>query len=146
MNKKLINKISTELWNFIPQYHKFMHNFEKNKSNQLLNKSKKKALMIIHYHGEMYMSKLGECIDLQKGSLTTLIDSLENNGYIKRKFLTSDRRKTVLTLTNKANNIINNRQNDMEEYISILFKKLSDTEITQLLNSIKMLTKIMAKI
>jgi|GEM_PF-2331581 len=150
MRKDIIRDFSYEFWNFIPFYHRFMHNFfnktSKNPLSNKLNKNKKKALMIIHYHGEMCMSHLGECIGLQKGSLTTLVDALEREGYIKRKPHENDRRKTILTITKKTIDIVKTRQENMEDYVTETFNDLKNDEIIELLNSFKKIIYIMKKI
>ena len=146
MNEKLIGDFSFAFWNFIPQYHRFMHKYYNRCSKFSLNKNQKKAMMIIHYHGKMCMSYLGECIDLQKGSLTTLVDSLEKEGYIKRLPQTNDRRKTILTLTTKANDLVKKRQNEIKGYIHESFKNISNNEIEELINSFRKITNIMEKL
>jgi MarR family transcriptional regulator, organic hydroperoxide resistance regulator len=135
-----------EFWDFIPQYHRFMHKYYKQQSKFLLNKNQKKVLMILYYHGEMYMSRLGECIDLQKGSLTTLIDSLEKDGYIKRQQQSNDKRKTMLALTKKAHALIKSRQKKMKEYITHVFKNISTSDIEDLVRSFKKISSIMKQL
>ena len=146
MNEQLTEEFSFAFWDFIPQYHRFMHKYYNRCSKYSLNKNQKKAMMIIHYHGEMCMSHLGECIDLQKGSLTTLVDSLEKEGYIKRLSRTDDRRKIILTLTTKATDLVKKRQNEIKGYINESFKNISNNEIEELISSFKKITNIMKKL
>ena len=63
------------------------------------NKNQKKALLIIDHRRRITASDLGHCLDLRKGSLSTLIVALEKYQFIKRTMDPDDKRKSWLSLT-----------------------------------------------
>lgn len=67
-----------------------------------LNKNQNKAILIIGGVGEIMPTNLGKCLDLQKGSLTSMIDALEKEGLVCRRGDPGDRRKILVSLTEKG--------------------------------------------
>jgi DNA-binding MarR family transcriptional regulator len=63
------------------------------------NKNQKKAMFLIYREGKATASELGKFLNLQKGSLTTLVDSLEELQWIRKEPDGRDRRKIWLYLT-----------------------------------------------
>jgi DNA-binding MarR family transcriptional regulator len=74
-----------------------------------LSKQQFNVIQIIGLMGEMIPSYLGLCMDMDRSSLSRMIDSMEKKGIVNRKIDTEDRRKTVISLTKKG-----------EEYFEIL--------------------------
>ena len=87
--------------------HLFHKNFAKTlhpirNSQYNLNKNQNKAIIIIGAAENIMPTTLGKYLDLQKGSLTSMIDALEKDELICRKKDPEDRRKTLLVLTEKG--------------------------------------------
>jgi len=83
---------------------------------------------------------------MEKGSLTTLIDSLEKMDYVKRLDDPNDRRKKMLSLT--AEGIIQLRviEEQSKKSFADMIVKLNESEIDEMFTSLKSLVKILRKI
>ncbi|WP_048119289.1 MarR family winged helix-turn-helix transcriptional regulator [Methanosarcina vacuolata] len=75
------------------------------------------AILIIGTMGEMIPSYLGLCMNMDRSSLSRMIDSMEKKGIVYRKTDIEDRRKVMINLTEKG-----------EEYYEILKKKVEETQ------------------
>jgi len=87
---------------FLPLYHRaFGSVFEKarEEDQKRYSKNQSKALMLLNEHGAMLPSRLGSCLNLQRGSLTSMVDSLAESGYVRREPDEEDRRKVWIRLT-----------------------------------------------
>jgi DNA-binding MarR family transcriptional regulator len=60
------------------------------------------ALAQLWESGPMTMSQVGSSIGLSRAAVTSLIDRLEAAGYVERREDANDRRRTIVTHTDKA--------------------------------------------
>ncbi|WP_269851814.1 MarR family winged helix-turn-helix transcriptional regulator [Methanosarcina horonobensis] len=58
--------------------------------------------MIIGTVGEVIPSYLGLCMNLDRSSLSRMVDSLEKKEIVKRRIDPEDRRKVLISLTEKG--------------------------------------------
>lgn len=101
MDLQTIRELNNQFYQYITLYHnKIGYIFSKD--NDILpkcNKNQRKSLLVIKNEGEVIQTELGRCMDLKKSTLTTLIDSLEEKGLVKRSDDKMDRRKKWVSLT-----------------------------------------------
>ena len=64
-----------------------------------VNKTQLKALIIIKNNRKISMTDLCNKLNIEKGSLTSMIDDLSEKGYVTRERDTADRRKYIITIT-----------------------------------------------
>ncbi|WP_425807169.1 MarR family winged helix-turn-helix transcriptional regulator [Desulfitobacterium sp. Sab5] len=64
-----------------------------------LKKNHIKILIILYKHEYITMTEIGKMLDIEKGSLTTLIDSLVENDFVNRSNDPNDRRKSLVSLS-----------------------------------------------
>jgi len=116
------------------------------RSDKLGNKNQVMAIMIIGKAETISMTSLSKFINMEKGSLTTLIDSLEKMDYVKRLDDPNDRRKKMLSLT--AEGIIQLRviEEQSKKSFADMIGKLNESEIDEMFTSLKSLVKILRKI
>jgi len=116
------------------------------RSDKLGNKNQVMAIMIIGKAETISMTSLSKFINMEKGSLTTLIDSLEKMDYVKRLDDPNDRRKKMLSLT--AEGIIQLRviEEQSKKSFADMIVKLNESEIDEMFTSLKSLVKILRKI
>jgi len=114
MREEKLKELFNLMYEFMPLYHQTMGSIYKKDYDiePKLNKNQQRAVFIIKKHERISPSALGICLDMQKGSLTTLIDSLERYDFVKRIGDKNDRRRQWIYLTKKG-----------ETYISILIEK-----------------------
>lgn len=63
-----------------------------------INAHERLALAALWAEGPMTMSQLGAWIPLSRAAVTTLVDRLEEAGYVRRSADANDRRRTVVTV------------------------------------------------
>ncbi|MCD7754738.1 MAG: MarR family transcriptional regulator [Firmicutes bacterium] len=83
------------------------------------------VLRILHDNGPMTQKALQERLAIQPGSVSELVTKLENKALITRRKDTEDRRRVVLTLTEKGASAKRDHPAYPEEH---LFDTLSDEE------------------
>ena len=75
------------------------------------------------------ISELVKKTQLKKSTLTSMLDRLENMGYVKRQRSKKDRRKILIKRTNKDKNLESKYVELSEELTKLYYKGFSKTEI-----------------
>lgn len=127
MNEETLNELQMALMKLMPLYsHKVGRIFKKCYSPIYgCNRTQNKALLMLNYHHKLMLSQLGEMLDMPKGSLTSMIDSLEQKGLIFRESDPKDRRKTYVDLTSKGKEYIAAKMADYKKHLRKQLNKLS---------------------
>ncbi len=131
--------------------HLFHKNFSKifhhiGNSPYNLNKNQNKAILIIGGVGEIMPTTLGKCLDLQKGSLTSMIDALEKEGLVYRKGDPRDRRKVLVSLTEKGRAYRDRFTEELGKNYSEILNRLTEEDIATYQESLKTMLGIMKKL
>jgi DNA-binding MarR family transcriptional regulator len=111
-----------------------------------LNKNQNKAILIIGGVGEIMPTTLGKCLDLQKGSLTSMIDALEREGLVSRKGDPEDRRKVLISLTEKGRGYRDWLTEELEKSYSEVLNRLTEEDIAVYQESLKTMLGILKKL
>ena len=113
------------LWSFAPAYQRWSESLlvEKGLSPQRL-----RILGSIHERGPRIMSELKEELGVTATNVTALVDSLEKDGLVIRKRHPTDRRATVIELSNKVMTELSPRCTEYKEQVAELFSDLSEKE------------------
>ena len=84
-----------------------------------VNKTQLRALVFMRNYGEISMTELCAKLNIEKGSLTSMIDDLSKKGYVYREKNLKDRRKYMIVITQEGKEIaadfIEKLSNDLEE-------------------------------
>ncbi|MDC3413133.1 MarR family transcriptional regulator [Aquibacillus sp. 3ASR75-11] len=72
-----------------------------------LNPTEFGVLELLFHRGDQPLQKIGEKILLASGSITYVVDKLEEKKYIKRKPCPEDRRITYASITDKGKELLN---------------------------------------
>jgi MarR family transcriptional regulator, organic hydroperoxide resistance regulator len=131
--------------------HLFHKNFAKTlhpirNSQYDLNKNQNKAIIIIGAAENIMPTTLGKYLDLQKGSLTSMIDALEKYELVCRKKDQEDRRKTLLVLTEKGEKYREWLIGEFEKNASEILKKLGEEDIIEYRKSLQTMFNILKKL
>lgn len=119
---------------------------DKNKTDDLCNKNQGMAIMIIGKAGQITPTTLSKFINMEKGSLTTLIDSLEKMEFVVRSGDPNDRRKVLLSLTSKGTEYMETIEERSQKGLSLMINNLNEKEIDRMYISLKTLVEILKKI
>ena len=95
-------------------------------------KNQKRAIMLIAKRQDVTSSELGLCLDMRKGSLTSLLDSLVTMGLVVRKPDDIDRRRTLLFLTEAGNDYFATMMKRHETMFLQIFSTLSPEDIDRI--------------
>ena len=75
------------------------------------------------------ISELVKKTQLKKSTLTSMLDRLENMGYVKRQRCKKDRRKILIKRTNKDKNLENKYVELSQEITKLFYKGFSKAEV-----------------
>ncbi|MGN1033962.1 MAG: MarR family winged helix-turn-helix transcriptional regulator [Intestinibacter sp.] len=110
-----------------------------------VNKTQLRALVFMKNYGEISMTELCSKLNIEKGSLTSMIDDLSNKGYVYREKNLKDRRKYMIIITEEGKKIAadftEKLSNDLEEK----FFKLNDQDRAKYLEAIQTLETLLNK-
>ncbi len=83
------------------------------------------------------ISELVKKTQLKKSTLTSMLDRLENMGYVRRQRCKKDRRKILIKRTNKDKTLENRYVELSGEITKLFYKGFSKTEIDRFENDLK---------
>lgn len=129
---------------FHKNFSKVFHHIQNNSYN--LNKNQNKAIMIIGASDNIMPTTLGKCLDLQKGSLTTMIDALEKENLVYRKGDPEDRRKTLISLTEQGKEYRRWIIGEIEQNASKIFERLEEEDIDTYQMSLQKMLNVLKKL
>ena len=110
-----------------------------------VNKTQLRALVFMRNYGEISMTELCAKLNIEKGSLTSMIDDLSKKGYVYREKNLKDRRKYMIVITEEGKQIAadftEKLSNDLEEK----FFKLNTEDREKYLDAIETLETLLHK-
>jgi DNA-binding MarR family transcriptional regulator len=124
---------------------KTLHN-NNDHADDFCNKNQIMAIMVIGKAESITPTALSKFINMEKGSLTTLVDSLEKKDYVQRFSDPSDRRKILLSLTAKGIKQMRIIEAQSQTVFAAMITNLDSSEIDEMYIGLKSLTKILKKI
>ncbi|WP_394233520.1 MarR family winged helix-turn-helix transcriptional regulator [Niallia oryzisoli] len=98
------------------------------------------VLEVLYHKGRQTINEIGNRVLITSGSMTYVIDKLENRGLLKRIACPNDRRAIHVTLTNDGNNLLEKIMPEHQELVDFIFDSLEDGEkeiIVTILQKIK---------
>lgn len=97
-------------------------------------------LLVISENDGITQKKAGQIQQVDRTTVTQVIDYLEKRGYVVRKKIDSDRRAYGLSLTNDGALMAKMIYNEIDKAQTKYLKKLSNKEIVTLKNILLLLT------
>ena len=92
-----------------------------------------RLLGTLHCNGPQIMSDISDELGVTRRNVTALVDALEEEGLVRRMPHPSDRRATVIELTEKGAETTGNTYNDHRTGVAELFTSLSEDEKQELI-------------
>jgi MarR family transcriptional regulator, organic hydroperoxide resistance regulator len=111
-----------------------------------LGKQQLNAILIIGTMGEMIPSYLGVCMNMDRSSLSRMVDSLEKKGIVSRRTDPEDRRKILISLTEKGERYYEILQDKVEEVQASTTGFLDEQDLKEYKSCIKTEVRILKKI
>lgn len=111
-----------------------------------LNKSHIRTLFLVGKKKNLISSDLGKLIGLERGSVTTLVKYLMEEGYLDKVQCENDKRKQFLTLTEKGRRTVEELNVLYVREISHAFSKLDNEEIEKFIASLDTIVEIIHRL
>ena len=110
-----------------------------------VNKTQLRALVFMKNYGEISMTELCAKLNIEKGSLTSLIDNLSKKGYVYREKNLKDRRKYMIVITEEGKKIAADFTEKLSNDLEAKFFKLDTDEREKYLEAIETLATLVNK-
>jgi MarR family transcriptional regulator, organic hydroperoxide resistance regulator len=94
-----------------------------------INSAQGRIMFVLWEKDGVSIMELAQRTSLQKSTLTSMLDRLESNGYIKRSHSEKDRREILIYRTNKDKQFQNEYQKVSKEMTDLYYKGFSEKEI-----------------
>lgn len=146
-----MNEIIKEIIDFVsktfPKIHAslYLESLKEYAANINVNRTQLRALVFINNNGEITMTDLCEKLNIEKGSLTTMVDDLTKKGYLTRTRDSRDRRKYILNLTTSGEDIAKDFLEALGTRLESRFLELNEEDRNKFMYSIKNLEEILIK-
>jgi DNA-binding MarR family transcriptional regulator len=96
-----------------------------------INPAQGRILFVLWENDEIPIIKLSKKTQLEKSTLTTMLDRLEKDGFLQRIASKEDRRKIIIKRTNKDRLFQNTYYKISDEMNELFYKNFSEKEIIQ---------------
>jgi len=90
---------------------------------------------------QITITKLSEILGVKKASVTQMIHSLMSKGYIKKAKDDSDRRSSIIELTDKGNKLMESEESVYQSFMNQICKSLDTQDLKQLEHLLAKLAK-----
>ena len=126
--------------------HKVFHDFKPDTGDATLNRTQLRTLMAIHLERAPHMSQVCRQLDLEKGSLTPVIDSLIELGLVNRERNHHDRRKINLALTGRGEELLSLHRRQAHRHLLAKMESLSEEEVARFSEAFAVIYEITLKL
>jgi len=99
-----------------------------------LSRARASVLWALHRQGPMTQRELSDAVGVTPRNITGLVDALEACGHAVRNPHPSDRRATIVSLTDKGNETMDGVQNGYRESASRLFSDMPEEDLAAFLS------------
>ncbi|MDF1567276.1 MAG: MarR family transcriptional regulator [Spirochaetaceae bacterium] len=126
-----VHPVTSCLMDFIPQFilhidpivHHTEHEGRRMTENQI------KVIMMLHYTREANPGDISDVLNIPKGSLTTVLRSLRQDGFVSRRMTPLDERSYNVMLTDKGSRFVEFHVGKCHEQLDRLFSEMNDSEL-----------------
>ena len=126
--------------------HKVFHDFHPASGALDLNKTHMKVLMIIYIENNPYMTRVCHHMNMEKGSLTPVIDRLIGMKLVERSRNAGDRRKVNLHLTELGLSLVQANLHRAHRHILEKLKHLPKAQMQRFKNALLDLHEITSQL
>lgn len=95
------------------------------------------VLELLYHKGDQPIQKIGEKILITSGSITYVVDKLQQKGYVQRVACPTDRRVTFTALTNEGRQFFEEIFPKHKQLVEEIFSPLNEKEVAQLIINLK---------
>ncbi len=95
------------------------------------------VLEVLFHKGMQTIQQIGKSILISSGSMTYVIDKLEQKGLLRRSACPDDRRAIHVTLTDTGNDLMKKVMPEHETFVDSVFDSLDENERNTLVNLLR---------
>lgn len=110
-----------------------------------VNKTQLRALMFINNYGAISMTDLCAKLNIEKGSLTSMVDDLTTKGYVIREKDVADRRKYLINITEDGVGLASDFMGKLSYNLEEKFVRLTEEDRIKYIEAINTLQNILGK-
>jgi DNA-binding MarR family transcriptional regulator len=111
-----------------------------------VKKNQMKILNILYHYDGLTPTGIGKMLDIEKGSLTTMIDQLEAMDFVIRTVDPDDRRKFLLSLSEAGRQQMDKTMEQYTAGLADLFQDIDPKEMDMFVNSLKYVVDFVKKL
>ena len=144
----IYDDIRLDLIKFISLFHKlFKPAFQREDGDiYMCSKNQIRAVMIIGRAESISPSVLGKYMDMEKGSITSLVESMEKLGLVYKNDDLNDKRKIWIHLTDEGKKYFNKQEKRFIDQIELLFSCISKEETNEFSQNLKNVVSTLEKV
>ena len=92
-----------------------------------ISETEMEIILYVDKHGAQKMKHIGETFGIKFSTLTSLVDKIEDAGFIKRVNSKEDRRSVLITLTKKGKKLVDEYDQQAIKYSEVISKQKDDS-------------------
>lgn len=148
MNNQDAKELHNLLFSFMGLFHeKFLIRFRQSVPEITgLKKNHYKIMGLLSHHDFLMSSEIGRRLDIEKGSITTLIDQLVDKGLVIRQSDPNDRRKWQVLLSTTGREQMNILLEQHSREIICYLQEMDTSETERFLNCLRYAVGFMKKL
>lgn len=127
---------SRQVWQLFSSFHllrrKLLHDHLHDPALTSISRTQFKTLLTLYHHGGDTMGAVSEYLGLERGSFTTVADTLLDQGLIQREQNPRDRRQSLISLSQEGLALIERDQRRMDASLADQLTDLSPEEQNRL--------------
>jgi len=124
---------------------KFNHTIKEDFKDTGLTVPQIHIIRILHNNERLKISEISKKMSLVNSTVSGIIDRLEKQELVKRIRSESDKRIVYIELTNKANELVKDLRQTIDNYFEGVFVNCSKEEIDTILDGLQTLKKVLDK-
>ncbi|PSR35149.1 MAG: hypothetical protein C7B46_01695 [Sulfobacillus benefaciens] len=114
------------------------------KPERRLTRLQRFLLITIARQGPLSMSQLGQILDVSQTTISQFVGTLESQGWIVRDFDPNDRRRHLVAMTTKGQNLVEQIQMTHHHYVERILSELTAQERAQLVAIAEHIASVLA--
>ena len=147
MNYQEAKELHDLVFSFIGMFHeKIFYRFRQyHEGIPWMKKNHIKIINLLYQHNYLTSTEIGKKLDMEKGSLTSLIDQLKNRGLVIRTNDANDRRKFLISLSTKGREEVEKILDYHIKEINDFFKEVNPDEMKDFVFKLRHVVDFMKK-
>lgn len=102
-----------------------------------INLNEYAVMELIYHRGDQPIQSIGKRVLMGGGSITYVIDKLEDKGFLYRRPCEKDRRKMFACITEEGKQYMKKRVKEQESLINTIFGEMNDQEVKEAIELFK---------